>query len=352
MKMRAPEPMQDRSPTTPPFLSMRNLARGLVAVAALVSVLAPANAQAPIDCRALQAQIASTPPGSPDPRAVEAARRQREEISRTVAYADQIGCNRRQFLIFGSGPPPQCGELEQRIASMRGNMARLQAAVDQANAPRDALIARYNAFCARTAAPAPPRNFLEQLFGGGGSGSRELPIEQQAMPPEEDQGPRRGSKAVCVRTCDGYFFPVSYSAFSQSPERLTEMCRAQCPNAETEVYTYSPSRDITEAVSTSGAPYMSMKNALRYRKTHDPACTCRPPDKSWAETLQGAERLLQGQGQGNRRDMIVTPERAEELSRPRQPGANPPPQPRQQAPSPAAPAGPLAPRAAAEPPAR
>lgn len=343
--------MQNRSPTALPFVSARNLARAFAAVAALVSALTPAGAQAPVDCRALQAQIAATPPGTPDPKAIEAARRQNDEIARTVAYADQIGCNRRQFLIFGSGPPPECGELAQRIASMRGNLARLQAAVDQANAPRDALIARYNALCVRTAAPAAPRNFLEQLFGGAPQGSRELPIEQQALPPEDDQGPRRGSKAVCVRTCDGYFFPVSYSAFSQSPERLIEMCRAQCPNAETEVFTYSPSRDITEAVSTSGAPYMSLKNALRYRKTHDPACTCRPPDKSWAETLQGAERLLQGQGQGNRRDVIVTPERAEELSRPRQPGANPPPQPRQQAPSPA-PAGPLAPRAGTESPAR
>lgn len=315
----------------------RPVMRALAIAAALAGMASGALAQQ-VDCRALQAQIAATPPGAADPKAVEAASRQRAEIERTVAYADQIGCNRRQFLIFGSAPPPQCGELAQRIGAMRANMARLQAAVDQASGPRDSLIARYNAFCTRAAAAPAPRNFLEQLFGGG-QGPREIPIEQQALPPEEDLGPRRGSKAVCVRTCDGYFFPVSYSAGSQSPDRLADLCNAQCPNAETEVFTYSPSRDITEAVSANGTPYTSLRNALRYRKTFDPACSCRAPDKSWAETLQGAERLIQG----NRRDVIVTPEKAEELSRPRQAPA---------APAPRQPPAPLPPRAAIDTPAR
>lgn len=313
--------MQDRSP------SAARAARAIAAASSLLFVLSGAPAWGQVDCRGLEAQIAATPANAADPRAVEAVVRQRVELERTVAYADQIGCNQRQFLIFGSPPPPQCGELAQRIATFRANLARLQAAVDQANAPRAALIARYNAQCARPVAAPPGRNFLEQLFGSGGT-SREMPIEQEQFRMEEPQGPARGSKAVCVRTCDGYFFPISYSAFSQNPDRLAEICRAQCPNAETELFTYSPTRDITEAVSVNGAPYMSLRNALRYRKVHDPACTCRPPDKSWAETLQGAERLIQG----GRRDVIVTPERAEEMSRPRQP--TPPSQPRQPAPAP------------------
>ena len=140
----------------------------------------------------------------------------------------------------------------------------------------------------------------------------DVPIED--MPSPEESGPRRGSKAVCVRTCDGFFFPVSYNAFGQNPDRLADLCRAQCPNVDTEVFTYSPSRDITEAVSINGTPYSSLANALRYRRTFDPACTCRPPDKSWAETLAPAERLVSG----GRRDVIVTPEKAEEMSRPRQ----------------------------------
>ncbi|MDP2358596.1 MAG: DUF2865 domain-containing protein [Beijerinckiaceae bacterium] len=269
----------------------------------------PAVSQS-LDCNALRAQIAATPVQT-NSRAIAAAQRQRAELQRTAAYAEQIGCNRRQFLFFGSQPPPQCGQIEARMATMRGNLDRLQNAVDRGSAQRDNLLARYNQLCTRQANG--PRTFFDQLFNGGGTDPEDLVTDDFQQP--EEMGPRRGSKAVCVRTCDGYFFPVSFNASGQSPDRLFDICRAQCPAAETQVFTYSPSRDITDAVSISGEPYTSLTNALKYRRTFDPACTCRPAGKGWAETLAPAERLLSS----SRQDLIVTPEKAEELSRPRQP---------------------------------
>lgn len=276
-------------------------------VAAVVLCASPVSSQ-PVDCNALRAAIAATPVQT-DQRAVVAAQRQRAELQRTAAYAEQLGCNRRQFLFFGSPPPPQCGQIEARMATMRGNLDRLMNAVDRGSAQRNNLVARFNQLCTRQAAA--PRNMFDQLFGGGNPEDLQT---DDFLPPEET-GPRRGSKAVCVRTCDGYFFPVSYTATGQSPDRLFDICRAQCPNAETQVFTYSPSRDITDAVSISGQPYTSLANALKYRRTFDATCTCRPPGKGWAETLAPAERLISN----SRRDLIVTPEKAEELSRPRQP---------------------------------
>ena len=43
------------------------------------------------------------------------------------------------------------------------------------------------------------------------------------------------------------------------------MCRALCPNADVSLYTYPPSGQIEQAVSISGAQYMDMPNALKYR---------------------------------------------------------------------------------------
>jgi len=315
--------------------ALRRALAHAAAAAAIALSLVPAAAQS-VDCNALRDQIAATPVQS-DPRAVAAAQRQRAEIERTAAYADQLGCNRRQFLFFGSPPPPQCGQIEARLANMRGNLDRLQNAVDRGSAQRNALIARYNQLCTRQAAA--PRNIFEQLFGVDRSGLNEGPVEE--FPPTDESGPRRGSKAVCVRTCDGFFFPVSYNAFGQSSDRLSDLCQAQCPNADTEVFTYSPSSDITEAVSVNGQPYTSLANALKYRRSVDPACTCRPPGKSWAETLGPAERLVSS----GRRDLIVTPEKAEEMSRPRQTPA-PAPAPRSQN---IAPAGRQQPDAATSP---
>ena len=73
----------------------------------------------------------------------------------------------------------------------------------------------------------------------------------------------------------------------------------------------------TVAVSIDGDAYTSLENAFKYEKAVVPQCSCRKPGQSWAEALVDAERLL---GEGRKGDIIVTPEKAEELSRPQQPG--------------------------------
>ena len=130
---------------------------------------------------------------------------------------------------------------------------------------------------------------------------------------EDADTPRGGSQAVCVRTCDGGFFPINYSPRRDS-ESLTEMCHALCPNVETSVFTRAPSRDIQSAVSLSGAPYADLPNALKFQKSFNPTCTCRPADQSWAQVLANADALL---GTERRGDILVTPEKSAELSRPK-----------------------------------
>ena len=127
---------------------------------------------------------------------------------------------------------------------MRANLDELQSRAGGGAGGRGDLIARYNAQCVN-AAPAQPTNFLEALFGGG----RSRPGDVQTVPSNPDATPenpldpnpgeaRAGSKAVCVRSCDGGFFPVSYSASSGRLDGLEDMCRALCPNADVSLYTY------------------------------------------------------------------------------------------------------------------
>ena len=117
-----------------------------------------------------------------------------------------------------------------------------------------------------------------------------------------------------MRSCDGAFFPVSYSAGSSRLDALADMCRALCPNAEVTLYTYPVSGDIEQAVSINGARYMDSPTALRYRKTFDSSCSCRRRGQTWASALAAAEQLL---GSEDKTDIIVTPEKAAELSRPK-----------------------------------
>lgn len=308
------------------FLSTaRNFARlpsaAGFAFALLVSAGLPAPSSAQqIDCGRLQQQIAA---GGGDNRTAGAARKQSAELARTSAYAHQLGCDRQQFLFFGGSPPPQCGQLNERMAQMQANLSQLQAA--GGGGGRGDMIARFNAYCrgGQQSAAQPPRQrgFFESLFGGGED-------QRQAPPPADlprgapDQGAsddgdgidaHGGSQAVCVRTCDGGFFPMNMSSH-HNQDQLNELCTALCPGTQAAVYTRNPNSEIKTAMSLDGTPYMDLPNALKFQKSFDSTCTCQPAGKTWAEALVGAEAALGNQRKG---DIIVTPEKAAEMSRPK-----------------------------------
>ena len=280
------------------------------------------------DCARLQAQIASlTHAGGAHAAAYDqAAQKQRGEIDRTSAYARSIGCENRQFLIFGSPPPPQCGAIQVQIQRMRSNLDQLQGLAERAGggpaveAQRRDLVGRFNSYCgpgaAQHLAVPQPRGFFETLFGGGQPQAdipQQVPLDEPTVN-EDARSARGGPKAVCVRLADGGFFPVSYAAHRGDLEDLEDLCRALCPNTEVKLYTYTLSGDIEQAVSIDGDVYTALPNALKYQKTYDPAASCKPPGQNWQQVLGGAEEKL---GNTSRRDVIVTPEKAAELSRPK-----------------------------------
>ncbi len=84
--------------------------------------------------------------------------------------------------------------------------------------------------------------------------------------------PRR---AVCVRLCDGYFFPASPVAGLDAPPNFEASCANQCPDAPTSVFYQSGGNSpIEDAVSSSGERYSALAVALRYRATRDDNCAC------------------------------------------------------------------------------
>ena len=121
-----------------------------------------------------------------------------------------------------------------------------------------------------------------------------------------------GSYAVCVRTCDGSFFPVSYSGAGSRADSLEDVCRALCPNADMALYSFPFGGTIDEAESPSGEPYANLPNAGKFEKSFDPSCSCRRKGESWAEALADAEARYGHQ----KHDILVTPEKSAEMARP------------------------------------
>ena len=316
-------------------------------------------------CQRLETQLAAINGAASDVsrgdqirRLEEAMGRQQAELDRTQAQARRQGCEASGFFqIFGGvGRSEQCGTLNNQIQQMRANLARVQGDLQRmqgagASVERDgqrrailsALVqnecgAQYRAQAARAQGPG---NFFEQLFGGPGSVSA----------PEQDGGGGGGYRTVCVRTCDGYFFPISHST-SQDRFRDDEAtCQRMCPAAEVQLFSHRTSgEDMRQAISTSGKLYTEMPTAFKYKTEWNNACACKQPGESWANAVKDDPRTQTLLEQG---DIVVTEERAKVMNAPRDAKGRPmlPPSQAQQkkggAPAPAAAAAPV--QAAPEP---
>lgn len=300
--------------------SMRLRSLGLSA-AVLAAACAAASAQTGSPtCQRLEAQLASFDRGSSDAARAEQVRRleetasqQQSEIDRLSAQARRTGCEGSGFFqLFNPNLNAQCGPLNNRIQQARANnnrtlsdlqsIQRAGASYERDGQRRSLLVALSQNDCGpqyRQAA-GQPRNFFESLFGGN----------------QDQQGEASGNsfRTVCVRTCDGSYFPIS---FSTNPSRFADderTCQRMCPATEVMLFSYpNPGGDIAQATSTSGQTYGQLPNAFKFRQQFDNACSCRRPGESWADAMKGTDdRSFAQPG-----DVLVTEDRAKQMSLPR-----------------------------------
>lgn len=96
------------------------------------------------------------------------------------------------------------------------------------------------------------------------------PVERKAVA----RSSRGSRQAVCVRLCDGYFFPFSAGESGAAVDEQAA-CADLCPGAAATVYFLPAGSDrIEDAYSRAGARYAALDTALRYRTTHDNTCAC------------------------------------------------------------------------------
>ena len=246
----------------------------------------------------------------------DAIAKQQADLDRTLAQSKKQGCQGGGFFALFTGQSPACQPLNAQVQQMRDNLdhqmselERLKSGSSDQDGPRRALIGQlaqnncgpqYRA----AAAAQEPGGFLDALFGG------------IIVNPSGEGAPSGTYRTVCVRTCDGYYFPISYSTV---PSRFADdqrACQRECPATEAILYTYrNPGEDIGQALSINGAPYTDLPSAFHYRKEFVPSCSCRRPGQSWADALKGSDdstTLESG-------DIVVTDQNAKALSQPPQP---------------------------------
>ncbi|HEY0849185.1 MAG TPA: DUF2865 domain-containing protein [Bradyrhizobium sp.] len=281
-------------------------------------------------CQRLEVQLATIDRGSGtgDPakdeqvrRYQEAQARQQAELDRLTQQAKRMGCESSGFFSLFNQNSAQCGPVNNQIQRMRGNLDQITTSLEQLrsgglggadreNQRRSVLTALAQNNCGPQYAAAlrdqGPTGFLGGLFGNNNA----TPV------PGGDFSTASGTyRTVCVRTCDGAYFPVSFATVPARFPDDEKTCKALCPATEANLYAYrNPGEDMNQAVSTTGQPYTALPTAFKFRASFDPACSCKAAGQTWSDALKAVDDKAQLEQQG---DIIVTEESARKMQQQR-----------------------------------
>lgn len=229
------------------MIAIGGVLRRLAGVAALAAAFAvgPADAQmqSPV-CFDLQAQYAALAERDGGSRSSGQRMMQIEEVSRELGQAQMAARqgNCARFLFFGPRASPQCPAINQRIAQLRQQLAALRS----------------------------------RSSGGFFSGDSERQRLQQWMRQYGCEVPSYGGgglRTVCVRRCDGYFFPISFSTNRQQLTRDEAVCQSMYAEAgQATLFSYSINDDIANARSNQGERYGDAWWAFLYRDHFSQIC--------------------------------------------------------------------------------
>jgi len=151
------------------------------------------------------------------------------------------------------------------------------------------------------AEPSVAQSLIQRLFGFGGSRTPEYRLgrmspfgygrrfdEQDGW--QEDTGTYR---TLCVRLCDGFYFPISDNVRRERLYHDNRACMQRC-DGEARLYYYSNQGGSVETmVDLAGRNYTALPNAFRYRKKLVSGCTCKPPPWSPEAAVRHQEYAAQ-----------------------------------------------------------
>ncbi|EFL90398.1 DUF2865 domain-containing protein [Ahrensia sp. R2A130] len=231
-----------------------------------------------------------------------------------VASAEQrknVGLSKRMKLLGCTAQPSFFGPRQHKACpTLRGQKRasdrRLtRAESDKGKKQLERLHQRNN--CGTTTAKKKPVSILERLFGS----TRSAPLAERKVvvlgrepvqsrkrvrikrtvrktfsdkPVEEKQLQttsissygKAKVRSLCVRTCDGYAFPVSFSTRTKNLEKDAEACADLCPGREMQLYFHRASNEsMAQSISyADGTDYAAMPRAFAFKQKFDPNCSC------------------------------------------------------------------------------
>jgi len=157
------------------------------------------------------------------------------------------------------------------------------------------------------AEPALAQSLLQRLFGFGGSRTQEYrDRHMEANPYEANRNgdasygydsysydddwreDTRTYRTLCVRLCDGFYFPIGDSVRRERLYTDNRTCMRRC-DGEARLFYYPTDGGSPETmIDLAGRSYATLPNAFRYRKTLVAGCSCKPEPWSPQEAARHA----------------------------------------------------------------
>jgi len=249
--------------------SLSIFATAFGAVVAVTVIASDAHSNARI-CRHLEQEARETRPANSGASRASLKR----ELDQVERQMRRSGCSGLRLIFNGNAK--QCGALRSNMNRLR---PRLRSA--QARPSRDTRLRKIEAEIRR-------------------NGCR----DQRATAPRQAKA-GGDFRTLCVRKCDGYYFPISFATAKSDLQRddaackaFYPACKAFYPDGAAELY-IDPSRSNAEAVSMvslASEAYSEQSFALNYRSAYEPAC---------AALLRPNVRAA---GEGTRKTVAVDPD--------------------------------------------
>ena len=289
------------------------MARALAAVFLLVLFSAGAAAQS---CGALRAELARAQSGGG------------AALARLQQKSSAFGCNRNSRF----GQPRACAGIKAQIARARrgaGGGARvrqLRRQVARACAQRQRVVRQAPQGASRGQARVVRRQrgggFFRRLFNNDWAGDEVVVVDPstrrgrgsvervtvdgdadreearrkarlargnvsdkrgrvttQATRSRSGRGSHRvgSSRTVCVRLCDGFYFPINAHSHSDNFYDEHAMCVGRCPGADVSLYVHHAGAPVESMRSAmTNERYVDLPTAFDYRKERVGGCGCQP----------------------------------------------------------------------------
>ena len=139
--------------------------------------------------------------------------------------------------------------------------------------------------------PAMGQGLFDFLFGAPSAPAQkgaERPNGFVASQDREKRARLSTYRTVCVRLCDGYFFPINHKTKRSQFDADEDLCHARCDGDVRLFYMPSSTSRIEDAYDRRGRAYKRIKNAFLYRRKLVKGCGCKP--KPWSEAARRRHR--------------------------------------------------------------